>query len=450
MGETVNVALFGLGYVGSVTATCLAARGHRVVGVDTDAGKVAALNAGRAPVIEPELHGLLADAVASGDLRASECAREGLAEADLSLVCVGTPSTARGSTDLAQVSRVVTEIGAALAGSDRPHTVVIRSTVPPGTVDETVTPLLESASGRTVGTDLRVAMCPEFLREGSSVADFFAPPFLVIGGTDEAAAPVRELFGFLDCPVHVVPVRAAESIKYACNAFHALKVSFANELSRLYRTLNVDARQVMDIFVQDRQLNLSPAYLRPGFAFGGSCLPKDLRSLLHIARMNAVDLPVLEGALASNEIVVRDVADRVVRRVEESCVEGNDGNRRVALLGLSFKHQTDDLRESPNVALAERLIGKGLDVRIHDPVVNPAQLHGSNLRYVQSRLPHLHKVLHDSASDALAGARVAVVSTGDPEVGNAVVAAQPAATFDLHGQLGPALEALDGYEGVGW
>lgn len=441
-----KITLFGLGYVGSVTAACLASRGHHVVGVDTDAGKVLALNESRSPVVEPGLDSLVAATVGSGALRATESVLDGLQSADLSLVCVGTPSAGNGSTDLVQVRRVIREIGAALSGSDRRHTVVIRSTVPPGTVEEIVVPLLESSSGRKVGADLQVSMCPEFLREGSSVADFFTPPFLVIGGTPEAAAAVRELFGFLDCSVHIVPIRAAESIKYACNAFHALKVTFTNELSRLYRVLGVDARDVMDVFVQDRHLNISPAYLRPGFAFGGSCLPKDLRSLLFLGRMNCVDLPVLEASLASNEMLIRDVAERILLAVDA----GGGHNRRVALLGLSFKHNTDDLRESPNVALAEMLIGKGLDVRIHDPVVNMAHLSGANLRYVQARLPHLQRVLHDDAADALDGAHVAVVSSSDRDVVDAVVAARPPLVLDLNGRLGAPLETLAGYEGVGW
>lgn len=440
-----NVTLFGLGYVGSVTAACLAARGHHVVGVDTDPAKVRALNEGKPPVVEPGLDDLVAATVSAGTLRAVASARDGLASADLSFVCVGTPSTVTGGTDLTQVSRVVTEIGAALAGSDRPHTLVIRSTVPPGTVEDVVVPLLEAASGRTVGADLHVAMCPEFLREGTGVADFFAPPFLVVGGSTVATRPVRELFDFLGCSVHLVPTGTAESIKYACNAFHALKVAFTNELSRLYRVLGVDARQVMDVFIEDRELNISPAYLRPGFAFGGSCLPKDLRSLLHLARMSSVDLPVLQGTLASNDMLVRDLAERVLRRVELEAT-----NRRVALLGLSFKNDTDDLRESPHVSLAEILIGKGLDVRIHDPVVNPARLRGANLSYVQTRLPHLQKVLHATATGALDGADVAVVSTADPAVLDALVRANPRAAFDVHGRLGAAVEALDGYEGVGW
>lgn len=441
-----NVTLFGLGYVGTVTATCLAARGHHVLGVDTDAGKVAAINAGRSPVIEPGLDELLVGAVESGALRATESADDALRDSDLSLVCVGTPSAINGSTDLGYVRRVVGQIGAALAGSDRPHTVVIRSTVPPGTVDDVLTPLLEERSGRTVGDDLHIAMCPEFLREGSSVTDFFHPPFLIVGGTEAAAAAVRELFGFLDCAVHVVATRSAESIKYACNAFHAIKVSFANELSRLYRLLDVDSRQVMDVFVQDRQLNISPAYLRPGFAFGGSCLPKDLRSLLYLARMNSVDLPMLGASLQSNEMLVREVADRVVRAVDADGAR----NRRVALLGLSFKHNTDDLRESPNVALAEILLGKGLDVRIHDPVVNMAHLTGANLRFVTERLPHLRRVLHDDSAAALDGAHVAVVSSAAPDVVAAVVAASPPVVLDLNGRLGASFEALDGYQGVGW
>jgi GDP-mannose 6-dehydrogenase len=438
----VKVTIIGLGYVGSVTATCLAARGHDVVGVDTDASKIAVLASGRSPVVEPGLDELVGEVVAAGRLRATESIDEGLADSDLSLVCVGTPSGLGGSTNLGYVRRVVTEIGERLAGSTRPHTVVIRSTVPPGTVDEVVVPLLAAASGRTVGGDLLVAMCPEFLREGSSVTDFFDPPFLVIGGSAEAAAVLKELFTFLSCPIETVPLRAAEGVKYACNAFHAVKVSFANELSRLYRLLGVDARRVMEVFVQDTQLNVSPAYLRPGFAFGGSCLPKDLRSLLYLARMNCVDLPLLESTLATNEMLVRDVAERVLAAIE-------GGNRRVALLGLSFKHLTDDLRESPNVALAEILIGKGVDVRVHDPVVNMARLSGANLRYVQAKLPHLQRVLHDDAAVALDGAHIAIVSSADARVIEAVVTADPAVVIDLNGRLAP-LEQLKGYQGVNW
>jgi GDP-mannose 6-dehydrogenase len=439
-----KVAVLGLGYVGTVTATCLADRGHDVVGVDVDPAKVEAVNAGRAPVVEPGLEPLMERAVASGFLRATTDLTSAVETAEVSLVCVGTPSAANGSTDLTHVQRVVADIGAALRRREGSHVVVIRSTVPPGTV-AALAPTLEAACPGRLHHDIHLAMCPEFLREGSGVADFFAPPFVVLGGSPGATQPLRELLDFIDAPVHVVPVPIAESLKLSCNAFHALKVTFANELSRLYRCLGVDAREVMDLFVQDTVLNVSPAYLRPGFAFGGSCLPKDVRSLLHLSRAHAVDLPVLGGVLPSNELVIRELADRVVRRVDEI-----GGPRRVALLGLAFKAATDDLRESPNVELAERLIGKGIDLRINDPVVNPQLLRGANLRTVNERLPHLARALHDTPLDALHECQVAVVSNATPQVTSAVLATRPAAVFDLTGRLGGAVESLPGYEGLGW
>lgn len=441
-----KAALFGLGYVGAVTAACLASRGHEITGVDTDHGKVEALAAGRSPVVEPGLDELVATALESGRLQATCDGAEALRDAAVSLVCVGTPSLPDGGTDLRQIRRVVEEIGTALAHSTDEHTVVIRSTVPPGTVSKVVAPLLSATAGREIGDGLHVAMCPEFLREGSSVRDFFAPPFVVLGGTARAIAPLRELFAFVDGEFHAVTTEVAEAVKYSCNAFHALKVVFANELAQLYRGRGVDARAVMELFVQDTQLNISPAYLRPGFAFGGSCLPKDVRSLVHMARAQAVDLPVLQQILSSNESVVRAVADRVVRHVEEVDLT----HRRIALLGLSFKPQTDDLRESPNVALAEHLLGKGLDLSIHDPVVNPSMLRGANLRYVQERLPHLHRLLRASAVEAVEGAHVVVLSNADDGAQSAVLAARPRVVLDLNGRCGAQVEQLPGYEGIGW
>jgi GDP-mannose 6-dehydrogenase len=441
-----KVAILGLGYVGTVTATCLADRGHDVIGVDVDAGKVESLAAGRSPVVEPGLDSLLEKAVAAGTLTATTDLPAAVRAAQVSLVCVGTPSAANGSTDVTYVERVVADIGAALRGRAGSHVVVVRSTVPPGTVAGVLEPALEAACPGRLGRDVHVAMCPEFLREGCGVADFFAPPFVVLGGTRQATKPLRELFEFLDAPVHEVPVPVAESLKLSCNAFHALKVTFANELARLYRCVGVDARDVMDLFVQDTVLNVSPAYLRPGFAFGGSCLPKDVRSLMHLGRMHSVDLPVLGGVLPSNELVIRELADRVVARVDEI----GGPNRRVALLGLAFKAATDDLRESPNVELAERLIGKGIDLRINDPVVNPQRLRGANLRTINERLPHLGRVLYDSPAQALRDCPVAVVSSAAPQVASAVLAAAPAAVFDLTGRLGATVESLPGYEGVGW
>jgi GDP-mannose 6-dehydrogenase len=284
-------------------------------------------------------------------------------------------------------------------------------------------------------------MCPEFLREGSGVADFFASPFLVVGTSEpRVAAAVSQMFSFLDQPARIVGVRIAEALKYTCNAFHATKVSFANEVSRLFRLQGIDSREVMSLFCEDNILNISPSYLRPGFAFGGSCLPKDLRSLLHMARVNGTDLPLLAGTLATNEMVINEVVDRVV----------SYDARNVALLGLSFKMNTDDLRESPNVELAERLIGKGFDLRIYDPIVHPARLVGANRRHVESKLPHLGRLLAHEPGDVLEGTDVAIVSSSDEAVLAALLANPPARLIDLSGRLGAEVESLPGYEGLGW
>ena len=439
-----KVAVVGLGYVGTVTAACLASRGHDVWGVDVDAAKVEEIRGGRSPVAEPGLGTLVAQTVADGTLHATVACADALDQADLSLVCVGTPSAPRGGTDLTYVRRAVDDIVAAMRvarpPASRQHSVVIRSTVPPGTVEDMVAPAL--ADG-LAGTEIAIgaAMCPEFLREGSGIADFFASPLIVVGTSDPCAAEaVTEVFGFLDQPVRVVDVRIAEALKYACNAFHATKVSFANEVSRLFRLMGVDSREVMSLFCEDDVLNISASYLRPGFAFGGSCLPKDLRSLLHQARMHGADLPMLAGTLATNELVVNEAVDRVV---------ASDG-RTVALLGLSFKSDTDDLRESPNVELAERLIGKGFDVRIYDPVVNPARLIGANRRHVESKLPHLGRLLTHEPAEALRGADVAVVSTAERPVLDALLTIPPPHVIDISGRLGREVESLPGYEGLGW
>ncbi|MGZ0146859.1 UDP-glucose dehydrogenase family protein [Kribbella sp. WER1] len=439
-----RVAVFGLGYVGSVTAACLAAAGHEVWGVDVDTAKVEPIARGDSPVVEPGLDELVAAGVAAGRLRATTDPRVALEGADVSLICVGTPSTAAGSTDLTYIKRAVRDIAEAARDVVRPesgfHSIVVRSTVPPGTVDEVVARVLAevpAADGLTFGT----AMCPEFLREGSGLADFYAPPFVVVGtGDARVGTALTDLFAFLGKDVQIVDIRTAEALKYACNAFHATKVSFANEMGRIFRHFAVDSREVMKIFVQDTSLNISPYYLKPGFAFGGSCLPKDLRSVLHLARMNDTELPLLSGALATNERSVRDIVDRVIA----------GPGREIALLGLSFKHATDDLRESPNVELAERLIGKGYNLRIYDAIVNPTRLVGANLRHVQSKLPHLQRVLTDDPHAALAGADLAIVSATDTAAVEALLDNPPARTIDLGGRLGAEVEALPGYEGVGW
>jgi GDP-mannose 6-dehydrogenase len=439
-----KVAIFGLGYVGTVTAAGLASRGHEVVGVDVELAKVNAIRQGRSPVVEPDLEPLIAACVKASTLRVTTSPEEAVEGADVSLLCVGTPSASLGDTDLTYLSRALEDIRLAMSSVAPPasgfHSVVVRSTVPPGTVDGIVAPVFERG-GLPAGWSVGTAMCPEFLREGSGLNDFFAPPFFVVGtGDDRVARALTELFGFTGAAVHHVDVRVAEALKYACNAFHATKVSFANEMGRIFRVFGVDSREVMRIFCEDSTLNISPTYLRPGFAFGGSCLPKDLRALQHMARMNGVDAPLLAGTSMSNELVVRGLLDRIIATQD----------RNVCLLGLSFKMNTDDLRESPNVDLAERLIGKGFNVSIYDPIVNPERLVGANKLHVEARLPHLNRLLHNSAEEALAGADMAVVASTDVKVLQALRDNPPRRIFDVSGRLGTQVEALKSYEGIGW
>ena len=326
---------------------------------------------------------------------------------------------------------------------DRPHRASMRSwseapfLLEPGMMSFTRPSPASLPAGWAVGT----AMCPEFLREGSGVADFFNPPFVVLGTADQrVTARLTDMFSFLNREIRLVDVRSAEALKYACNAFHATKVSFANEMARIFRVFGVDSREVMRVFSEDTILNISPAYLMPGFAFGGSCLPKDLRALLDMARVNALDVPLLAGTLRTNELVIADVVDRLIA----------SPFRTIAMLGLSFKMNTDDLRESPNVELAERLIGKGFDVRIYDPIVNPERLMGSNLRYIESRLPHLRRLLVATPREALKEADAALVSTSDSAVIDELRTSPPNMILDLHGRLGAEIERLPGYEGIGW
>jgi GDP-mannose 6-dehydrogenase len=395
-----KIAVFGLGYVGCVTAASLAARGHIVVGVDTNPNKVASLQAGEAPVLEPGLPELVARTVAERRLIATEDAQAAVTASDLSLVCVGTPSAADGAIDIGALERVTTTIGGAIAARPLRHTVVIRSTTIPGTCEATVRPLLEQASGLRVGADVGLAVNPEFMREGTSIEDFNNPPKTVVGGVDEASADVTaSLYDDLTAPLFTLPVRVAEMVKYADNAFHALKIGFANEVGVACRALAIDSHEVMRVFCADHKLNISSAYLRPGFAFGGSCLSKDLRALLHAARHADVELPILESILPSNE--------RHLQRAVEAVL--GLGRRRVGIFGLAFKQGTDDLRESPLVELAERLLGKGLDLRIYDPAVSPSGLVGANREFIERRLPHLSTLLVDSAEELLRHSDVCVV-----------------------------------------
>lgn len=439
-----RITVLGLGYVGTITAAGLASKGHDVMGVDVDESKVESIRRGWSPVVEPGIAELVAAGVAGGGLDATTDMRAALDRSDVSLVCVGTPSTARGSTDLAFLARALSELRDAMVAARPPasghHSVVIRSTVPPGTGANVVAPVFAPEKlprGWSVGT----AMCPEFLREGSGVADFYDPPFVVVG-TDSSTTrqALSDLFASLGQETHDVDVPTAEALKYACNAFHAVKITFANEVGRLFSEYGVDARRVMEIFCEDDKLNLSAAYLRPGFAFGGSCLPKDLRALQDLARVAAVDVPLLSATTTSNEVVVRRVVDRVLATHLQ----------RVCLLGLSFKMHTDDVRESPSLELAERFLGKGLDVRIYDPIVNPDRLVGANLRHLQSRLTHVNRLLAATPEEALADADIAIVTSTEPAVLAALRSHPPQVVFDMSGRLDDDLEHLPGYEGVSW
>jgi GDP-mannose 6-dehydrogenase len=417
-----RVSVFGLGYVGCVSAACLAHRGHQVVGVDVNPAKVDLVTRGVAPVVEERIGELTAEVVASGALRATTDTAAAIAGTEVSLVCVGTPSAPNGSLSTTYLERVAEEIGAALAAKDGWHTVVFRSTMLPGTCTGLLIPILEKSSGKTAGVDFGVAVNPEFLREGSSVKDFFDPPKTVIGETDPIAGDaVARLYEGLPGEVFRVAIEVAEMTKYADNSYHALKAAFANEIGAVCRALGVDSHQLTEIFLADRKLNVSPAYLRPGFAFGGSCLPKDVRGLVYAARRADVSVPLLSHVLPSNE-------DHLKRAVE---LVTATGKRRIGMFGLSFKPGTDDLRESPLVELAERLVGKGYDLRIYDANVSMSRLIGANRDYIEARLPHLGELLRGDASEVLEHAEVCVVGCVEPTVTEALAGAGDRTIIDL-------------------
>ena len=399
-----RVSVFGLGYVGCVTAACLAKAGHEVLGVDIAQEKVAMIDAGTSPVVEPGLQELLAEVVAAGRLRATMSTEEAVADTDLSLICVGTPGCVNGQLDVGALERVGQQIGRALRGRAGAYTVVLRSTVLPGTTERVLLPALRGEAGRE--SDLRVAVNPEFMREGSSLYDFAHPPFTLVGCDDaETLSLLRSLYAGVDAPFVPTAVRTAEMVKYVANAFHALKVCFANEIGDVCGALGADAHEVMRIFLMDRKLNVSEAYLRPGFAFGGSCLPKDLRALAYAARAADVAAPLLSAILPSNE--------GQIRRGVEAVLETR--KRRVGVVGLSFKPGTDDLRESPMVAVVEALIGKGCDVRILDRNVSVARLLGANRRYIEEELPHIASLMCENVETLLTHADVLVIANASED-----------------------------------
>jgi len=408
-----KISIFGLGYVGAVSLACLSRDGHQVVGVDIDRAKLDLIAAGKTPVVEEGMVNLMAAVAAGGNVSVTTDAQQAVHATDVSLICVGTPSAANGSQDQSAVLRLAGEIGHAIAAKAEPHVVVFRSTLVPGTVEDVLRPIIEAASGKKDGEGFFLCFQPEFLREGSSICDYDKPPFTVVGANHpEPVARLRALFGHLPCKFIETSVRSAEMMKYCCNNFHALKITFANETARLCEALGVDAFEVMDLVCQDTQLNISRAYLKPGFAFGGSCLPKDLRATTHLAKTHDVEIPMLASIMQSN----RDHLEVALRKLLAT------GKRRIGFLGLSFKTGTDDLRESPLVTLAEQLIGKGMQLSIYDPEVHLSQLLGANRRYIETHLPHIGQLLERDIDAVIEGAEVLVVGLNGPEVAAALAA----------------------------
>lgn len=399
-----NISIFGLGYVGSVSLACLARDGHQVIGVDVDVAKLDLIRDGKTPVVEAGMVDLMQEAVASSRVSVSSDVRAAVLDTEISFICVGTPSAPNGSQDQSAMLRLAHDLGRALRDKRDPQVIVFRSTLVPGSVEEVLRPIIESESGQRDGVDFHLCFQPEFLREGSSIHDYDRPPFTIVGANH--AFPVealRRLFGHLPCEFYATSVRAAEMVKYCCNNFHALKITFANETARLCEVMGVNPFEVMNLVCQDRQLNISPAYLKPGFAFGGSCLPKDLRASLHMARMRDVELPMLGGILPSNRAHI----ERAIAKVAAS------GKRRIGMIGLSFKTGTDDLRESPLVALAEHFIGKGLSLLVYDPEVHLSRLLGANRRFIESRLPHIGELMRGDLEAVVAESELLVVGLSD-------------------------------------
>jgi GDP-mannose 6-dehydrogenase len=437
-----RVSVFGLGYVGSVSAASFAADGHDVIGVDVNPAKVESLNDGRSPIVEPGLDDLIRSTRQQGRLRATTDTAEAVHATELSLLCVGTPSRRNGSLDLTYLERVSEQIGDALRDKPGYHVVVVRSTVLPGTTHDVVIPALERRSGKKYGAEFGVSVNPEFLREGTALADFRRPPLTLIGHNYAAdASGTTALYAKVEAPLVTSSIRVAEMMKYTSNTWHALKVCFANEVGNLCKRLDVDSHEVMSIFCQDDKLNLSPYYLKPGFAFGGSCLPKDVRALQYRAKEVDVDMPVIESILGSNRLQIEHAIDLVV----------HSGHKRVGLLGFSFKAGTDDLRESPIVILAEALLGKGYQLKIYDRNVSLARLVGANREYIEHQIPHLSSLLCETVDEVIDGSDVIVVGNAAPEFTEAVTRCRPdQAVIDLVRLPVDRAAVAAKYEGICW
>ena len=436
-----RISIFGLGYVGCVSAACFAKNGHTVVGVDIAPAKRDILMQGRSPVIEKDLDEIIATGVKNGRLSAVASAREAIAMTDVSLICVGTPSHPNSSLNLEYVDRVCEEIGEALTAKRERHIVCVRSTMVPGSTEKVVIPALKRGLGGSLPQHVEVAVNPEFLREGTAVHDFFNPPKTVVGSERESTADtIVELYAGIEAPVFKTPIKVAETVKYVDNVFHALKIAFANEIGSICKTVGVDSHEVMRIFTEDRKLNISPAYLKPGFAFGGSCLPKDVRALVYLGRSNDLDLPLLSSLLPSNENQIDRAAQLIFAR----------GKKKLGFLGMSFKPGTDDLRESPLVILIEQCIGKGYDLRIFDESVSLARLTGANKAYIEKEIPHISRLISTDLQDVITSAEVIVVGHRTKEFAVALQKhAGDRVVIDL-ARVFDQLPAGSTYEGINW
>lgn len=431
-----------MGYVGAVSAGCLADLGHEIYGVDNNSKKVDLINGGHSPVVEEKIDDLIKAGIGNGLLRATTDSAAAIAATDVSFISVGTPSSATGAPSLDALDKVIAEIGAALRNKSGEHTIVLRSTVPPGTTEDRVLPALAAATGRSLGNGLHLAFNPEFLREGSSVKDFYAPPFTVIGSpTEKGYQVVEEIYQKIEAEVIRTNTRTAESVKCLSNAYHAVKITFANEVGAILKSLGIDSRDVMKIFCKDHDLNISAAYLRPGFAFGGSCLPKELSALVSFAKERNVDVPFLSNVMNANDAHIERALELILRRRK----------RKVALFGLAFKPGTDDLRAAPLVSLSERLIGKGYDLAIYDPFVEASRLMGKNREFIDQEIPHFERLLTADAMEALAHAEIIVVGhVRRPEIDVILANHQNRPIIDLAGIA--ELRDLPGvdYEGICW
>lgn len=437
-----KVSVIGLGYVGCVSAACLAKDNHEVIGVDINAKKLGQLRVGKSPIVESGLDSLIKSGVESERLAVTSKTREAIKNSEASLICVGTPSRDNGSLNLDFVRTVTKEIGSALQNHQDYHTVIVRSTVLPGTVRNELLPILESESGKVAGKDFGLCMNPEFLREGTAIEDYYNPAVMVIGQFNERSGDaVEELYRNIDAKVIRSDLETAETVKYANNAFHALKVTFANEIGNFAKAHGVDGRTIMDILCSDERLNISPSYLKPGFAFGGSCLPKDMRAMMHQAKLSDLDSPLLESILSSNEEQIR----RGIRLVEET------NQKKVAVMGLSFKAGTDDVRESPTIALIETLVGKGYQVKLYDETIRVGELIGANKAFLYSEIPHITSLLANSMDEALNDSEVIVLANNSPGFAGLIEKIAPEQTLiDLVGHHKINGNLRGKYEGICW